>query len=85
VNNFIEVAKVLARGHWNYCEDSWYSCPLAMDGCADESQKECTCGYEQRVKEIYRALESAYEQGHEAGMSKAWDIINENSFMEGKG
>ena len=27
-----------------YCEDSWYSCPLQEDGCADDSQHGCTCG-----------------------------------------
>jgi hypothetical protein len=25
------------------CEDSWYSCPLSEEGCADERQAGCNC------------------------------------------
>ncbi len=42
-----ELVKVLSeskRGHF-YCEDSWYSCPQAVDGCSDRSKgRECNCG-----------------------------------------
>ena len=35
---------VLERGHY-YCDDCWYSCPKAVDGCCDGSQgDECNCG-----------------------------------------
>lgn len=31
------------------CEDSWYSCPLAEDGCANPGEgEECTCGVDTR-------------------------------------
>ena len=34
----------LEQGHY-YCDDCWYSCPKAVDGCCDESQgDECNCG-----------------------------------------
>ena len=34
----------LERGHY-YCDDCWYSCPKAIDGCCDERQgDECNCG-----------------------------------------
>ena len=34
----------LERGHY-YCDDCWYSCPKAVDGCCDESRgDECDCG-----------------------------------------
>ena len=34
----------LERGHY-YCDDCWYSCPKAVDGCCDESRgDECECG-----------------------------------------
>lgn len=26
------------------CEDSWYSCPLSEDGCANDDREGCTCG-----------------------------------------
>ena len=40
------VAGVLAPFHipHDYCEDSWYSCPMAEEGCADDSKHGCTCG-----------------------------------------
>jgi len=28
----------------NYCEDSWYSCPKAEDGCARDNDGTCDCG-----------------------------------------
>jgi len=35
------------RGH-DYCEDSWYSCPKAEDGCGNDAEgDECNCGAEQ--------------------------------------
>lgn len=33
------------------CEDSWYSCPLSTEGCADDKQTECTCGQPERSKQ----------------------------------
>lgn len=26
------------------CEDPWYSCPLSVDGCADDREIDCNCG-----------------------------------------
>lgn len=35
-----------AKRTHRYCEDSWYSCPLAEDGCADDQwpKDQCNCG-----------------------------------------
>ncbi len=41
-----------------YCEDSWYSCPLHPDGCADERQAGCNCGAEDHNKKIDELLET---------------------------
>ncbi len=39
--NMLEKSK---RIHY-YCEDCWYSCPKAMDGCCNEAAgDECNCG-----------------------------------------
>jgi hypothetical protein len=40
-------------GHY-YCEDSWYSCPLAEGGCANDSYEkdECSCGASRRNAEV---------------------------------
>lgn len=36
------------RGHY-YCEDGWYSCPKAEDGCYDKRQgTECNCGADEK-------------------------------------
>ena len=42
----------LKRQH-NYCEDSWYSCPKAEDGCCNEFQgTECNCGADKENEKI---------------------------------
>jgi len=35
------------------CDDCWYSCPKASDGCCDESvSDECNCGAERKHEEL---------------------------------
>lgn len=59
----LEQAQQLAGRHY-YCEDCWYSCPKAEDGCCDKSQgTECNCGYEKRVQSIASALDAAEQRG----------------------
>lgn len=36
-------------GHYS-CEDPWYSCPLSVDGCADDRKTECDCGQAEHSK-----------------------------------
>ncbi len=44
------------RAH-RYCEDPWYSCPKAEDGCADEREgTECNCGADEWNAQIDAAL-----------------------------
>lgn len=45
------------RSHY-YCEDSWYSCPQAEDGCADDRRrgKPCDCGADTFNAEVDRVL-----------------------------
>ena len=39
-----EALPTLKMGH-SYCEDSWYSCPKAEDGCSNDAEGEdCNCG-----------------------------------------
>ena len=54
------IAERIARPH-TYCEDCWYSCPLAEDGCCDDSQPsdKCTCGRDAEVERIIAALVEA--------------------------
>jgi len=52
---------VKPRAHY-YCEDSWYSCPRAEEGCADSSQgDECNCGADDYNKEIEEVLQQHEE------------------------
>lgn len=34
------------------CEDSWYSCPLSAEGCADDRETTCNCGADDRNKTL---------------------------------
>lgn len=41
-----------AEGIHYYCEDSWYSCPAHLEGCANEALGEkCNCGAEDKAQE----------------------------------
>lgn len=41
----------------DYCEDSWYSCPKATDGCAnDDAGDKCNCGADDFNAELTRIL-----------------------------
>ncbi len=56
----LEKLKILAlRNHYS-CEDSWYSCPKDVDGCAnDNAGTECNCGADSHnleVEEVYQIL-----------------------------
>lgn len=52
LERLLEIAR---RGHY-YCEDSWYSCPLAEDGCANDcyAKDECSCGASAHNAEVDR-------------------------------
>jgi hypothetical protein len=54
----------LKRQHY-YCEDPWYSCPLAPDGCANKEYKEneCNCGAEEQHKKVDAIIEYLSNNG----------------------
>jgi len=46
------LAKLAIREHY-YCDDRWYSCPKAPEGCADDSQgDECNCGADKHNEKV---------------------------------
>jgi hypothetical protein len=46
-----EVISLKAKHY--YCEDSWYSCPKAEDGCCNDSKgEECDCGADKQHEKI---------------------------------
>ncbi len=50
-----ELTKLAKRNHY-YCEDTWYSCPKAEDGCANEGAgDECNCGADEHNAEVAAA------------------------------
>jgi hypothetical protein len=48
----------LAKRHHYYCEDGFYSCPLAEDGCYNEQypKDKCNCGAEDHNKKVEEIL-----------------------------
>lgn len=62
-----ELAAVLreyGRRSHTYCEDSWYSCPKAEDGCADDRRgPECDCGADEHNAKIDALLARLGEGG----------------------
>lgn len=64
-----EIAERLAPPHY-YCEDRYYSCPLAEDSCYNDQKDptKCDCGRDEKVKEIIEALTTAYEKGKEEAL-----------------
>lgn len=56
-----QLGELAKRGH-RYCEDSWYSCPLAEDGCANDNlpKDKCDCGADEHnanVEELLKQLD----------------------------
>lgn len=55
-----ELKSLAIQGHY-YCDDSWYSCPKAEGGCADDDQgDECNCFVEQHNKKVYELYNKIY-------------------------
>jgi len=49
----LERLALLAKRYHTYCEDDWYSCPKAEDGCADDRRgPECDCGADEHNAEV---------------------------------
>lgn len=49
------------RRHY-YCEDSWYSCPKAEDGCANDDEGDnCNCGADKHNAEVERVYNRAMQ------------------------
>ena len=55
-----EALPTFKRGHY-YCDDCWYSCPKAEDGCCDErAGEDCNCGADEwnaRIDLLMKELE----------------------------
>ena len=49
----VDRLKKLAHRNHYYCEDGWYSCPKAEDGCYDEHEgDDCNCGADEHNAEV---------------------------------
>lgn len=66
MNEIIEAIKKLAHKAHYYCEDSWYSCPLAEDGCANDSiEQKCRCGADaanEKLAILFKQLNDLLEE-----------------------
>ena len=66
-----ELASLAIRAHFWVDGDSWYSCPKAPDGCADDQWPKdvCNCGadtHNERVTALLARLRNEYSQGPSA-------------------
>ena len=53
LNDGLERLAVLAKRDHYYCEDGWYSCPKAKDGCDNDTRgPECDCGADEHNAEV---------------------------------
>lgn len=53
LNAVIATLGDMAKQSHYYCEDAWYSCPKAEDGCANEGNgDECNCGADDHNKAV---------------------------------
>lgn len=72
-----QVRTALPEPHY-YCEDSWYSCPLAPEGCSnhDIPEDQCQCNATERELEraerVARAIEAAARCEPCAGFGGFW-------------
>ncbi|KKU25461.1 MAG: hypothetical protein UX37_C0022G0025 [Microgenomates group bacterium GW2011_GWA2_46_16] len=58
LTDLMTLRSLAIRQHY-YCEDCWYSCPKALDGCCDDSQgDECNCGADEENKKIDELYEN---------------------------
>ena len=54
-----------------YCEDSWYSCPKAQDGCANNDEgDECNCGAEIKQNKYKAFIDSLITKAYEEERSE---------------
>ncbi len=58
-NKTLRKALALCHQSHTYCEDSWYSCPKAEGGCADDNAgPDCACGADVHNARIDAALKA---------------------------
>jgi len=56
-------AEAIIGKHYE-CEDSWYSCPLSEEGCANEGKDKtrCNCGRDDRKVQLELLLTTARQE-----------------------
>jgi hypothetical protein len=69
-----DIRKLL--GHY-YCEDSWYSCPLAEGGCANEHLRVCNCGLRQKVDKLFSLFQEYSDAVADARVKEELEKIKE--------
>lgn len=76
-NKIERLAKLARRGHY-YCEDGWYSCPLAEEGCADDSidKTKCNCGAD-KINAKIDAILAEPPPDYAAALEKALPAVPE--------
>ena len=61
----VEFLQRMKRNHYS-CEDSWYSCPKAEDGCSNEATgTDCDCGADKFNSEIDSVIQNPQQRMYE--------------------
>ena len=61
----VEFLQRMKRNHY-FCEDSWYSCPKAEDGCSNEAVgTDCDCGADKFNLEIDFVIQNPQQRMYE--------------------
>ena len=74
--NLASLKDLALMSHY-YCEDSWYSCPKAADGCAKDNDGECDCGADEhnaKVLKLYADLMMELSKEEDYTNSKRWEV-----------
>jgi len=65
-----QLAEAVIGKHYE-CEDSWYSCPLSEEGCANdgEDKTRCNCGRDDRKVQLELLLTTARQEALQEAVS----------------
>ena len=75
MTDFAQTARELAGNHY-YCEDGYYSCPKAEDGCDNEAMgDECSCRLDRSIAAILTALRDVDAAGLRRGYNASMEDL----------
>lgn len=78
----IELGELSHRSHYYCDEDSWYSCPKAPEGCANEYVgTDCNCGADEHNAKADELVKAALKENEWS--NKMEEIFNTAAIIDG--